>query len=731
MIRVNIVPHQFLLPDSTIEIESDTPLAERAASAGISVVEVGGKVRLARGGRRAVWMSDKRLAPGHYTLHVRDLVDERGKLIVERHVVPFTVIDTKARVGPSVRVESFVRAQVENDRLARLSPIAAARGRYVELVKGTDQRTGRPVEVAFDNNGRRINATELLSKLAAARVKRLGKYDEALYRYLARAGASARIKVAVWLRYEESLPRKATRARPRSQQQTRTLAERNVRRRAAVANTVQRFLASSPGPLLRAAERAAHAPVLFARLTKAELRELQADERVVGIFLAPVKPVDDLANSLKVSGADTVISAGTKGSGVRVAVWEQGPDSTTNLTISGFFDTTQSAMSSHARMTNGIIKNKEANKPKGYAPSCRLFSANSYDRAALDWAVGQRNCTVISQSFHDDAEQTSDSLSFMDIYKDWLALRSPYPTIVMASGNGTSTEYVNHKSFNTLTVGNHDDTAAAMSGSTVFRNPASPHSDRELPEICANGTGVSVAGLTDSGTSFAAPAVAGSVALVQGVDTILQIWPEGCRAILLAAADKNITGSTWWKDVSTGTDARDGAGSLDAQQAVAITRARRGRNNSGHALGWDIGYFEDGLFGTDRMSTFVYRITVPTIRLQFFTRPRVKVALAWNSAVTTINFPLTTFELPISSVLTHDYDLMVFDANGGLVGYSGSYDNSYEVAEFNAVGGATYTVKIRRWAGSGDMPYGIAWSTRSDFRLSSVLLSEVLQIEGH
>ena len=188
----------------------------------------------------------------------------------------------------------------------------------------------------------------------------------------------------------------------------------------------------------------------------------------MGLFLAPERPVDDLSNSLKVSGADTVISAGTKGAGVRVAVWEPGPDSTSNLTISGFFDTAQSATSTHARMTNGIIKNKESGKPKGYAPSCTLFSANSYDRAALDWAVGQQNCTVISQSFHDDAEQTSDSLSFMDVYKDWLALRPPYPTIVMASGNGTSTEYVNHKSFNTVTVGSHDDTAAAMAGEPCF-----------------------------------------------------------------------------------------------------------------------------------------------------------------------------------------------------------------------------------------------------------------------
>jgi hypothetical protein len=264
-----------------------------------------------------------------------------------------------------------------------------------------------------------------------------------------------------------------------------------------------------------------------------------------------------------------------------------------------------------------------------------------------------------------------------------------------------------------------------MAGSTVFRNPASTHGDRELPELCANGTGVSVVGLTDSGTSFSAPAVAGSVALIQGVDTLLQIWPEGCRAIMLAAADKNVTGSTWWKDVSTAADARDGSGALDARQAVAITRARRGRNGRGDPLGWDIGYFEDSLFGRDQMSTFAYRITVSPNRFQFFTRPRVKVALAWDSVVTTIRIPFANLELPISSTLTHDYDLMVFDAGGQLIGYSGSYDNSYEVAEFNADAGATYTVKIRRWTGAGDMPFGIAWSTRSDYRFPTAALEEL------
>ena len=323
-------------------------------------------------------------------------------------------------------------------------------------------------------------------------------------------------------------------------------------------------------------------------------------------------------------------------------------------------------------------------------------------------------------------------MSYDDIYKDWLALHWPYPTICQAAGNfwngdpddiePPSDEYANHKGYNGLTVGNHDDGAGAMSGDSVFRNPSSTHGDRELPEIAANGTMVTTVGLTKSGTSMASPAAAGSVALIQNVSSTLKSWPEGCRAIMLAAAKRNIAGNTWWQDVVADVDASDGTGATDALEATNITKQRRSRNAAGTSKGWDVGTLRSRDIGSNRRTTFSYFVTLSRSILA----PRkVKVALAWDSKISM--FSIFGIEIPIGSVLAVDLDLQIFDSHGVQVGYSGSWDNSYELAEFTGMPGETYTIKIRRWSGTDDVWYGIAWTVTGGLLWADVTRATVLE----
>jgi hypothetical protein len=84
--------------------------------------------------------------------------------------------------------------------------------------------------------------------------------------------------------------------------------------------------------------------------------------------------------------------------------------------------------------------------------------------------------------------------------------------------------------------------------------------------------------------------------------------------------------------------------------------------------------------------------------------PTVKVALAWDSAVTSSGDTAT------ASTLTVDLDLLVRDSSGAQVAAAASWDNSYEVVEFSGRAGETYEIVIRRWSGTDSVWYGVAWT---------------------
>jgi len=45
-----------------------------------------------------------------------------------------------------------------------------------------------------------------------------------------------------------------------------------------------------------------------------------------------------------------------------------------------------------------------------------------------------------------------------------------------------------------------------------------------------------------------------------------------------------------------------------------------------------------------------------------------------------------------------------------------SWDNRYQIAEFDGVPGREYTIRIRRWSGTGWSWYGLAWTVTGGLR---------------
>jgi len=719
-LSANITADEIVAPGSTIELAFSAQVDAQSAQGAIRVVrrceQVSTNIGLSNRGRVVTVRLDDAVL-GACELVISELLGMKGKTLVDRYRLPFSVVPISGKVPADVRVEHAVRLFIGDLNVVRLAPGELTRAGYVDVVKAVHRTKGTPVEMAFDQRGERVDIEKRLVELAKRRADKYGRIHETLFHRIEQAKENDRVAIVVW-------PRVTLAAAPYEKPADRRLVEppdgdkrlaATLRKTSAALRTV---LQRSKIGISREGQLDEAVPCIRAIATVAQIRRLAENKAVGAILFDDVSAINDLGDSIAVARSDRAHLAGFDGTGIRVAVFEDGPSDTTNLAFANRFTATPSA-SDHARLTSAIVKNTEANKPHGHAPDCDLYSANTSDNDALRWAIRDQHCTVVSQSFHRGSEPGGSGLQADDLLKDLLALRWPYPTIVQAAGNfwlgdddGISPpedEFVNHKGFNTLAVGNHDDTAGAMSGDSVFRNPTTTHGDRELPEVAANGTGVSANDQNSSGTSFAAPATAGVTALLQDVDGVLCSWPEGCRAILMAAAARNVSGSTWWQDVVNRVDGHDGAGAVDAQAGVLIAQQRRWRDAPGTRRGWDVGTLSSSAFGSDRLATFRYHVTVPN--LVFY--PKVKVALAWDSAVTSSGDTAT------ASTLTVDFDLLVRNSSGTQVGSAASWDNSYEVVEFAAQPGETYDIVIRRWSGTDSVWFGVAW-TVTGFSLADV-----------
>jgi hypothetical protein len=694
-VQIDLVRDEILTTHPTITIDVPAEADPEFVARAVGVLGVDGQVRATRGKGRFRWAPEADIPPGRYTLVVEALADRDSRRISEPVEVPFTVVATAAKIPDRVRIESFVRVRLGAEGVERLGTDSLPGGEYIDFVKATDRRSGEPVALAFDPDGRQVDGEARLAEHQKSLASKLGKVHPVLDAAARSAKQGEGLLVDVWFDIDEGEPGAAD--RPLHDCDVDAAGRRAEELRQKMREQT-RELAASLGDYVEVVEVDEAAPVVTMRVPASAVRELADRDEVAGLFLHE----------------EEVHASGETGPGVRVSVWERGPTSNADLVIAGKYKSNPST-SNHSQNVHAIIRNKESGSPNGHAPGCNLYSANDMARAALTWAVKDQDCTVINQSFHRSSEPGSGVLSSDDLYGDWLALHWPYPLIVHAAGNfwngdpdninPPSSEYVNHKGYNTISVGNHNDDADAMATSSVFRNPTAPHGDRELPEIAANGTSVTADSITMTGTSQASPAVAGVAALIQGTSATLKHWPEGCRAILLASATRNVRGGTWWQDVVAGVDARDGAGAVNAAEARSVALNRRWRNAPATRRGWDVGLLTSSDFGGDKLSTFEYQVSLPS---WVFGPRNVKVALAWTSKVSSSGGLYT-------SNLTVDLDLKIYDGNGVQVGYSGSWDNSYEIAEFVGQPGKTYTIRIRRWSGTDSTWYGIAWTVTGGF----------------
>jgi hypothetical protein len=232
----------------------------------------------------------------------------------------------------------------------------------------------------------------------------------------------------------------------------------------------------------------------------------------------------------------------------------------------------------------------------------------SMDRYA--W-LASKSVLVANLSMAGSCESTGCAQQDLkDQVADYYATHAPFILSVYGAGNnstsGTFGNVVKHFLYNGLVIGGaqpkcytppvcspRESTDRRLDHTVhnfVYANP-NIGTDWELPHMVAYAAGLH-SSLTSSGesggTSFAAPQVAGTAALVIGNNAFLQGRPEAVKAIVMAGADVNTDlnspslGAAYsyiprYNRLGTpaGVDRHGGVGLLNAGASVEISRAER------------------------------------------------------------------------------------------------------------------------------------------------------------
>jgi hypothetical protein len=256
--------------------------------------------------------------------------------------------------------------------------------------------------------------------------------------------------------------------------------------------------------------------------------------------------------------------------------------------------------------------------------------------------------------------------------------------------------------------GNTNRSAVTLYVFSSWQNPNGGAAGYELPHVLVPADGLwtvpaQEGGIarTVSGTSFAAPQVAGIVASLQEKHANLKFWSSASLALLMVGADVSTTAPTWLS-LSDGVDDKDGAGLVNAQ----LSRRACDKANGGQVA--QVSAFDYGTFfesSTPAGSTYS---EVWNARVQPHSALRVAMKLnAVNSCTsgdpescTVQNFPRTT--------------LRIISGSGLVMASSANINSTYQYAVVSNFSGVAFdygiTVRIDSWDGLTFTDFGIAWS---------------------
>ncbi len=431
-----------------------------------------------------------------------------------------------------------------------------------------------------------------------------------------------------------------------------------------------------------------YAPLIICRLNRAAIEAISRYSQVVSIELCNDTECEDAGDtniSLPTISANTVRDQGFDGTGLKIGQIETGVPDTERQGLYNAAVVPRSeniSLTDHASIVANIMVGED-----GIVPYATLYSTsakynvstgsvgvytNDVEMENIEWLISQ-GVTLINRSFGGASANGE-----YDMFSKWIdhVVNQHNITFVQAAGNNGEGSYKHLYAKNAILVGGMNDNGTIDASDDTYYY-ATSHRDKDIRkvDVVAPAVGFSIDGYSNaSGTSFAAPHVAGVVAQMMCAVPGMKLKPEAIKAAVMASC----TRKTISTDPQNVLSDKEGAGVINALNAVnslsRISLQSTCYSNSGSAISF----------------TF-YPLTTGT----------KTISVVWLSGVIATGTDHTSLEIPTLS----SYKLEVRDPYGSLVTdgtLTSETGESVIYLKFEATSTAAYTVTVTRTSSNTD-----------------------------